>query len=65
VFLSGRADIMLGYCNGVDTVRRTIPDLVGVLLSPELEVGLEYGLTVLSANPAAARFVLFVMSEPG
>ncbi len=65
VFLSGRADVMLGYCSGVDTVRAAVPDIVGVPLPPELEVGPAYGLTVLSANPAGARFALFVLSEPG
>jgi len=65
VFLSGRADVMLGYCSGTDTVRRAVPDLIAIPLPPELEVGPEYGLTVLSANPTAARFALFVMSEPG
>ena len=65
VFLSGRADVMLGYCSGADMLRRAVPDIAAVPLPPELEVGPEYGLTVLSANPAAARFALFVMSEPG
>lgn len=65
VFLSGRADIMLGYCSGADGIRRTLPDLVAVPLPPELEVGPEYGLTILSGNPVAARFALFVVSEPG
>jgi len=65
VFLSGRADVMLGYCSGAAGLQRTIPDLVAVPLPPELEVGPEYGLTMLSANPAAARFALFVLSEPG
>ena len=48
-----------------DTVRRAAPDLAAVPLPTELEVGPEYGMTVLSANPAAARFALFVMSGPG
>ena len=65
VFLSGRADVMLGYCSGAEGLRRTIPDLAAVPLPPELEVGPEYGLTVLSANPDAARFALFVLSEQG
>lgn len=65
VFLSGRADVMLGYCSGTDTLRRAVPDIAAVPLPPELEVGPEYGMTVLSDNPAAARFALFVMSEPG
>ena len=65
VFLSGRADVMLGYCSGTEPLKRAVPGLVAVPLPPELEVGPEYGMTVLSANPAAARFALFVMSEPG
>ena len=65
VFLSGRADVMLGYCSGADALRRAVPDLAAVPMPPDLEVGPEYGLIVLSANPAAARFALFVMSEPG
>lgn len=65
VFLSGRADVMLGYCSGADALRRTLPDLAAVPLPAELEVGPEYGMTLLSDNPAAARFALFVMSGPG
>ncbi|HEY0207034.1 MAG TPA: extracellular solute-binding protein [Acetobacteraceae bacterium] len=65
VFLSGRADVMLGYCSGAAGLQRTLPDLAAMPLPPELEVGPEYGLTVLSGSPAAARFALFVLSEPG
>lgn len=65
VFLSGRADVTLGYCSGAETVRRAVPDLAAVPLPAALEVGPEYGMTVLSANPAAARFARFVMSGPG
>ncbi len=65
VFLSGRADAMLGYCSGADALRRAVPDLAAVPLPAELEVGPEYGMTVLSPNPAAARFALFVMSGAG
>lgn len=65
VFLSGRADVMLAYCSGADSLRRTVPDLAAVPLPPELEIGPAYGMTVLSDHPAAARFALFVMSEAG
>lgn len=65
VFLSGKADVMLGYCSGTAGLRRAVPDLVAVPLPPELEVGPAYGMTVLSDSPAASRFALFVMSEPG
>lgn len=33
VFLSGRTDVMLGYCSGAAGLQRTIPDLVTVPLS--------------------------------
>jgi ABC-type molybdate transport system substrate-binding protein len=56
---------MLCYCSSTDALRRAVPDIAAVPLPPELEVGPEYGLTVLSANPAATRFALFVLSEPG
>jgi len=65
VFLSGRADVMLGYCSGTETLRRTLPDLAAVPLPAELEVGPEYGMTVLSANPVAARVAGLVICGPG
>ena len=63
VFLSGKADVMLGYCSDTAGLRRAVPDLVAVPLPPELEVGPAYGMMVLSDSPAASRFALFVMSE--
>lgn len=42
---------------------RAVPDIAAVPPPPELEP--EYGMTVLSGNPAAARFALFMMSVPG
>lgn len=65
VFLANRADVMLGYCSGSDPVIREIPDLTSVSLPPALTVGPAYGLIVLSDQPMAARFALFVLSEKG
>jgi ABC-type molybdate transport system substrate-binding protein len=65
VFLANRADVMLTYCSGTGAVMRDVPDLVSVPLPPDLTVGPAYGLIVLSANPLAARFALFVLSEQG
>lgn len=65
VFLTGAADLMLGYCSGAAPVQRTVPGLVSVPLPPALAVAPAYGMVVLSDNPAAARFALFVMSEAG
>lgn len=65
VFLADRADAMLGYCSGSAAVMRDVPGLVSVPVPPALSVGPAYGLTVLSDKPLAARFALFVLSEPG
>jgi molybdate transport system substrate-binding protein len=65
VFLADRADIMLGYCSSAAPAVREIPGLVSVLLPPALTVGAAYGMIVLSDDPRAARFALFVMSEQG
>jgi len=65
VFLANRADMMLTYCSGSDPVTREVPDLVSVPLPANLTVGPGYGLIVLTDQPLAARFALFVLSEKG
>lgn len=65
VFLADKGDMMLGYCSSADAVLRDVPGLVSVPLPPDLMVGPAYGMVVLTNNPVAARFALFVMSEQG
>jgi molybdate transport system substrate-binding protein len=65
IFLAGRADIVLGYCSGSAAVMKDIPGLVSVAVPASLSVGPAYGMVVLSDQPLAARFALFVMSEQG
>jgi molybdate transport system substrate-binding protein len=65
VFLADRADIMLGYCSGSAAVMKEVPGLVSVAMPAGLSVGAAYGMIVLSENPLAERFALFVMSEQG
>jgi molybdate transport system substrate-binding protein len=65
VFLADRADVMLGYCSGSGPIMQEVPGLANVALPPALTVGPAYGMAVLSDHPLAARFALFVMSEPG
>lgn len=65
VFLTHAADVMLGYCSGVAALQRDVPGLVGVSLPPELTVEPAYGMVVLTDNPLANRFALFIMSEQG
>ena len=56
---------MLGYCSSAEPVMREISGLASVPLPPALTVGPAYGLIVLTDQPLAARFVLFVLSERG
>jgi molybdate transport system substrate-binding protein len=65
IFLADRADVMLGYRSSAAPVAREIPNVAIVPLPPALTVGPAYGLIVLSDNPMAARFALFVLSEQG
>ena len=65
VFLGDHADALLYYCSGVPAVLREVPDLVSVMLPPDLEVGPVYGLTVRPGNPDAARLASFILSAPG
>ena len=65
VFLANRADIVLGYCSGSAPVMQEVPGLVSIPVPPALSVGAAYGMIVLSDDPLAARFALFVMSERG
>lgn len=65
VFLADRADVMLGYCSSGEPVERAIPGLSNVPLPASLTVGPAYGLIVLTDQPLAARFALFVLSEQG
>jgi molybdate transport system substrate-binding protein len=65
IFLADRADIMLGYCSGSGAITKEVPGLVSVAMPASLSVGPAYGMVVLSDQPLAARFALFVMSERG
>jgi molybdate transport system substrate-binding protein len=65
IFLADRADTMMGYCSGSSALIKEVPGLVSVSMPPALSVGPAYGMIVLTENPAAARFALFIMSEQG
>ena len=65
IFLADRADVALAYCSGAPAVTHEVPDLVTVLLPPELTVGPAYGMVLLNAKPLTSRFAAFVMSEAG
>lgn len=62
---SGQADLFVTYCTNSRLARREVPALQEVALPPELAVGADYGLVVLSApGGEGERFARFLLSEP-
>lgn len=62
----GAADIFLTYCTNAYQARQEAQALQVLSMPRELEVGADYGLTVLAgAPPAAGRFADFVLSADG
>ena len=63
---SGQADVFLTYCTNAIVARREHPSLVVTAAPPALAVGANYGITVISGAPdAARRFATFVLSPEG
>jgi molybdate transport system substrate-binding protein len=65
IFLADKADILVSYCSGQGELKRDIADLASIRLPPAIDVAATYGLVVLTANPAAARLALFLLSDKG
>lgn len=69
LFLTGKADLFLGYCSNVEAMLADVPGLVSVPLPPPLAPQgadrPEYGMVVLSDTEAARRFAAFVLSPDG
>jgi len=63
---NGQADIFLTYCTNAVVAKREVAALEIVAVPPELTVGADYGLTVMTgASPRAAEFAAFVLSPRG
>jgi molybdate transport system substrate-binding protein len=65
IFLGNHADLFIYYCSSAAGLLKEVPDLTNLPLPETLEVHPVYGMTVLSGDPAAARFALFVLSQKG
>jgi molybdate transport system substrate-binding protein len=64
--LSGKIDVMIGYCSGRHRMQSAAPDLQVVEVPKEVAAGPEYGLAVLKdANPRAGDLALFMLSPEG
>lgn len=65
IFLGDHADLFVYYCSSAGSLLKEVPDLTNLPVPEALEVHPVYGLTVLSDDPAAARFALFILSQAG
>jgi ABC-type molybdate transport system substrate-binding protein len=63
---TGQADLFLTYCTNARVAVDEVAGARSSELPPALEVGADYGLTVLTGAPEAAyRLALFILSAPG
>ena len=63
---NGEADLFLAYCTNAAPLAKEQPGVKLVRLPAALEVGAEYGLTVMNgASPSAWRFAMFILSRDG
>jgi ABC-type molybdate transport system substrate-binding protein len=65
LFLGDHADALISYCSGASALLADVPGLVSIPLPEALEVHPVYAFALLSRNPAAARFALFILSDAG
>ena len=65
IFLGDHADLFVYYCSSAAALLKEVPGLTSLPVPEALEVHPVYGMTLLSDDPAAARFALFVLSRAG
>lgn len=65
IFVGNHADLFLYYCSSAAALLKEVPDLTNLSLPETLEVHPAYGLAVLSKQPEAMRFALFILSTRG
>jgi molybdate transport system substrate-binding protein len=64
--LSGKIDVMIGYCSGRQRMATAVPELQAVEVPKEIAAGPEYGLAILKgADPRAEDLALFMLSPEG
>ncbi len=62
----GEADVFLTYCTNAVVARKEVPALQIVTIPEPLDVGAEYGLTIVNgARPEAEAFAAYVRSPMG
>jgi molybdate transport system substrate-binding protein len=65
LFDAGLIDVAVTYCSGSEAIARAGKDLVGVQVPERFAPHPIFGLALLSAKSAAARFALLLLSQDG
>jgi ABC-type molybdate transport system substrate-binding protein len=65
LFDAGLIDVAVTYCSGSNAIARAGKDLVDVQVPERFAPHPIFGLALLSAKPAAARFALLLLSREG
>lgn len=61
----GQADIFITYCTNALIAVAEQPGLKSVAVPDAINVGADYGVSVIGDAPAAKRFVAFLLGSPG
>ena len=59
------ADIFITYCTNALIAVAEQPGLKSVAVPDAINVGADYGVSVIGDAPAAKRFVAFLLGSPG
>ena len=65
LFSSKQIDMSITYCSGWAALGKDMPELASLEVPAQLDPHPIYGIAVLTANPAAMRLALFLLSEKG
>jgi molybdate transport system substrate-binding protein len=65
LFSSKQIDMSITYCSGTAAMEKEMPELASLEVPAPLDPHPIYGIAVLTANPAAMRLALFLLSEKG
>ncbi len=65
VFLSDYSDALIFYCSEAAALGSEVPGVVSVALPKALEVHPVFAFALLTRDPTATRFALFVLSDAG
>ena len=65
LFTTGQVDVTITYCSGAPALLKEVPSLTSFEVPPRFDPHPLYGVAVVTANPAAQRLALYLLSDKG